>query len=147
VIPIISKIVGEKGQQPTPPLIADVEQREAVKEGKGGELHRFGYGVDEDIADPHGDIGGRIFDSIEVTPHESIGDYFQSQKDQESWDSKVNKVRHLALFLGRKSRATNWKPPHGACQFLELAQRRCCRMCEETVAYDKTEGWKSVSTS
>ena len=95
VIPIISKIVGEKGQQPSPPLIADVEEHEAVKEGKDGELHHFGYGVDEDIADAHGDIGGRIFDFIEVTPHESIGDHLQSQKDQESWDSEINKVRHL----------------------------------------------------
>jgi hypothetical protein len=65
-----------------------------------GYLHEvntpFRFSVEEDIGDAPGDVGGRIFDSSEVAPHESI--------------------------LVRQSKVTTREPPHRACQFLELAQ-------------------------
>ena len=94
VIPVISAVVSEEGQQPGPPLIADVEEREAVKQRKDRELRPLGHGVDEDIANAHADIGSRIPHFIKVTPHEGVSDYLQSHKEYESWNSEVNQVGH-----------------------------------------------------
>jgi len=66
-----------------------------------GYLHEvntpFGYSVDEDIANSHGDIAGPIFGFLEVTPHASISDPSQSRNEQKAGIARLIRLGTRAV--------------------------------------------------
>ena len=101
MVPVVRAIVGEKDEQPSPPLVPDAEECKAVEHGEEGELRSFRQDIDEKIANTHRETGGCVLDFIKITTHDRICDYLQSHKEQEGWYRKVNQVWHV--FLPRRN--------------------------------------------
>src|SRR5262249_461769 len=60
--PVITEIIGDKEQQPGPPLITDFEDRKSMDGSKCRERHSLSRYPDEDIANPHCQTGRGVLD-------------------------------------------------------------------------------------
>src|SRR6516164_696861 len=108
VEPVITEFIAEKEQDPRPPRKADRKNREAMQVREGRELDNFGEQIHSDIAEAHGDAGGRVLQLINLPVHDGTGDGFDNHECNESGDREVNQVLHRArqtLFYTEAVRA------------------------------------------
>src|SRR6185369_7856824 len=87
--PVVTEIVGDKRERPSPPHVSDFEDRKLVDEGEYSEHHGLGKQSDNDVADAHGEAGRSVFKLVEIAAKKRAEYGFEEQQAQKCRD-RVN---------------------------------------------------------
>src|ERR1700730_6417984 len=94
VEPVVAELVAEKEKDPSPPLVANVENGEAVKKSQDLEEDDFREEVDEYVAEAHGDAGCGVLEFVEIAAQDRASDGFRDHQQNERGDGQVDQVGH-----------------------------------------------------
>src|SRR5215469_14376200 len=83
VKPVIAEVVGTKGQDPGPPLVAYLEYRESMHPGKQGEDHGLGNESDQYVTHSHGQAGSGVLRLIKIPAHYGVEDGLNHHQNDE----------------------------------------------------------------
>jgi len=91
--PVVAEFIREKEQHPYPPLQAQSEYPEAIEQTKNHKLHCLGDEAHSHAPQPHSDAGGRIFDLVEIAPHDGVRNCLGQHQQYKYRDRQMDQVR------------------------------------------------------
>src|SRR5215813_11378057 len=97
--PIVGEIVGDKEQQPRPPLITDFEDRESMDSTERRERQSLCRYSHEHIAYAHGETRSRVLRFVKIATHHRVADHLNSQQKQEGGNRELYQVRQCGRNL------------------------------------------------
>src|SRR5579864_8642810 len=95
VEPVIGEVFRKKQNGPGPPLIADVEDGEAMNGGIRSKHQRLAYHAEQHTASAYGQAGGSVLELVEIAVHDRVKHHFKQQKRDEARNGQVDEIGNL----------------------------------------------------
>src|SRR5689334_23810375 len=95
VKPVIGKVFGKKQNRPGPPLIADVEDGEAMDSCISRKHQSLVNHAEQHIAGTHGETGSSVLELVKIATHECVKHHLKQKKRDKAGDGQVDEIGHL----------------------------------------------------